>query len=195
MIFQKSSYRFVSIGMAIVGLILLLAPVDWFPSFYAVRFMGIGALVFAAGVQLPPVIFHGRRGLQAKAVFNLQKAVTIGLLLSGAGELGLWQLYRIGFPYDKLVHFIVPAMLAASLAGMGLHYWRMRFSRALFLAAGIVILLGVGWEAVEFYSDKLFGTQLFGVYGTDISIDTIVDLICNVLGVSTSLAIVAVKEK
>jgi hypothetical protein len=176
-------------GMAFVGVFLIFAPPSILPSFYVPQFMGIGALIFSLLILLPEWIFQTDDEKKLKARDHLQISLALCFVLSGMGELGLWQLYLIGFQYDKFVHIIVPALLTISGTHFVEAWWGIRWNRTLI---GMVIGVGVasiGWEAIEFYSDRIFGTQLFGVYGTQISQDTIVDVLCDAIGIGIAIII------
>ncbi len=176
-------------AMILVGGILIFGPRSWFPSFYMPTFMGIVALIFALLLVLPEWIFIPKNKRQRKAREHLQIILALCLVLSGAGELGLWQLYLIGFQYDKLVHILITGLLTFSFSHFAQEWWGFSFKRALTASAFLVIALGIIWEVVEFYSDRIFGTQLFGVYGTQISRDTIIDLISNLIGIGLAILI------
>ena len=53
-----------------------------------------------------------------------------------------------------------------------------------------VLIAAVGWEFYEVFSDAIFGTQSFGVYGEAVIRDTIVDSIMNILGIALAVIIV-----
>ncbi|MDP2648190.1 MAG: DUF2238 domain-containing protein [Candidatus Yanofskybacteria bacterium] len=170
------------------GFILFLGPRSWFPDFYAPRFMGVVSFIFTILLFAPNLIFrvkgiHRHFELKNNAILNLRFAMAICFLLSGAGELGLWQLYSVGLPYDKFVHFIVPLILVIAVSDILYHWGEWPRKRAMAVSMAAVLFASFFWEAIEFYSDRIFGTQLFGVYGTHVSKDTVWDMIFDVLGV------------
>jgi hypothetical protein len=169
--------------MLLGGGVLLIAPQSWFPSFYAPRFMGIGALIFAMVTLSPEWLLEPHTPGQSKAREQLQVHVALSLALSGAGELGLWQLYLIGFEYDKMVHILIPALLTYAFSRFIYTWWETPWKKTVIRTALVILFVSLLWEGVEFYSDQIFGTQLFGVYGEHLSIDTIVDVICDILGI------------
>ena len=187
----KKKFIFVTMwGMILMGSVLLSAPSEWFPIFYAPRFMGVAALLFGVVIFLPQIIFrvsveHRDFKIKQDAVRNLQTILAICFLLAGGGELGLWQLYKYGFQYDKLIHFIVPALLTISLSHFLFHWWRLRREKAIKISAIFIFIGSLVWEALEFYSDKIFGTQLFGVYGQHLSQDTKWDIFYDLAGIIT----------
>lgn len=178
--------KWVVAGMVCTGIALFILPAEALPSFYMPTFMGIGALLFAGLIALPPIIFRTPDAKKQKAVKNLQNAVAATLIMSGAGELGLWQLYQIGFEYDKFVHIITPGILTVAGTMFMRDWWGVPHRKALLGTAVAVFLLSLSWEGVEFYSDKIFGTQLFGVYGKQVSQDTFIDIICDSIGVGAA---------
>lgn len=99
-----------------------------------------------------------------------------------AGELGLYQLYRYGFQYDKFAHFVV-SMLFAFILGEALKEWT-RFPSRKIVWLVILIMFGSGilWEIFEAASDYLFKTQEWGVYGNYLAWDTVADIGFNTLG-------------
>ncbi len=185
---HRSVWTSLSIGiMLAVGVLLLWGEPSWFPSFYMPDFMGVGALIFAMLILLPEVVFRPRNSQQRKARDHFQLTMALCLVLSGAGELGLWQLYRVGFQYDKLVHIVTPALLTFSFISFISEWWNIEVKRLEVRVALFVLGISIMWEGIEFYSDQIFGTQLFGVYGTQISADTLLDIACNILGIGIAL--------
>jgi len=147
------------------GFVLLLTPKTFWPSFYDLPYMGWAALVCALLIFAAPV----------KYKFPL----AVILIISGAGDLGLYELYRYGFEYDKLVHFIVP--LIATLV----------LSREFGMKKTILIMLAgaVAWELYEYLADALIKTHLFGIYRHQIFRDTMMDLIMNGSGVIMAICL------
>jgi hypothetical protein len=177
--------RFIQLAIAIYiisGLTLLLGERSWFPNFYNPGFMGTLALASAAAIILPKLVFEKSDDLNKReALLNFQ--VTISLLLNGAGGLGLYQLYQHGFEYDKLMHFLVPAMFTASGARFISIWFGTKIEKALLLSAILVISGSLAWEVFEFLSDWYIGTQTLGFYGEEITKDTIIDIIANTIGI------------
>ncbi|MBX4211674.1 MAG: hypothetical protein KW806_02690 [Candidatus Yanofskybacteria bacterium] len=189
---ERTKKKFIVIviwGMLLVGAILLSAPKQWFPDFYTPRFMGVGALLFAVIIFLPQIFFrtsgqHKDFQIKKNVILNLQVILAVCFLLAGLGELGLWKLYLYGFEYDKFVHFLVPMMLTISGSHLLFHWWGLKRKNAVLVTALLVFIGSLAWEALEFYSDRIFGTQLFGVYGQNLSGDTIWDVVFDILGIS-----------
>lgn len=170
-------------GMVLAGALLLTLPVRWFPSFYTVRAMGIVAELFALLILIPPWIFRARSDKDRQAINILQLSLAACFIMSGLGELGMWQLYRYGFEYDKVVHFAAPLIMTLAFTYFLIVHRRVSFRSALMSSSAFVLFLGLAWEGVEYYSDKLFGTKLFGVYGQFATADTIFDILGDVLGI------------
>lgn len=177
--------RIALILFGIGGIVLLLGDREWFPDFYHPRFMGVGSFVWAIIVYVPAVAFRSSSPNIKTAAQQLQSILAVLLLLSSAGSLGLWQLYRIGFEYDKIVHFLFPA--ASVYGGVGflaaLNGWPVR--KSVNAAILIVLVCAVGWEFFEFFGDELFGTEMWGMYDQGVVRDTIVDLLANLFGIVT----------
>ncbi len=157
--------KFAITFFVVAGLVLLLTPHAWWPSFYDLPYMGIAALVCAVLIWRAPSQF--------------KTPLAIILLLNASGDLGLYELYRYGFQYDKVIHF-VSALIATLTLGRALGIRR---------SVLIVIAAGFAWELFEFLMDHYFKTRLFGVYRLFIWQDTIMDLVFNTIGVSVAVAI------
>lgn len=148
----------------VAGLVLLITPHPWWPSFYDLPYMGIAALVCAGLVWIVPDQF--------------KTPLAIILLLNASGDLGLYELYRFGFQYDKIIH-LTSSLIATLVLARVLGFRR---------AALIVIAAGIAWELFEFVMDRYFKTRLFGVYHLFVWQDTMVDAVCNLMGVAAAAA-------
>lgn len=144
--------------------VLLITPHSWWPEYYDVTYFGIAALVCAVAIWRVPA--------------QLKTPLAIILLLNASGDLGLYQLYKYGFEYDKLIHFVSPLIATLALARM----WGIK------RAAIVVIAFAITWELFEFFIDQYFKTRLFGVYHLFIWRDTAWDLIIDVGGVTMAYA-------
>jgi hypothetical protein len=182
--------RLTIIGLALAGVMLLIAPREWFPTFYAPRFMGIGAYFFILLILLPQLLFGTKKLQHQQSIVHLQFSLAVTLVLCGLGEFGLWQLYRYGFEYDKFIHFLMPAVVTYSMVHFLMKRFEFRLSSASTLGGVIIFFCGVVWEYAEFYNDKVFGTQLFGIYGADVYRDTALDLFFNACGVIAALLVI-----
>src|SRR3989344_3266812 len=145
----------------LASFVLLLTDKSIWPSYYDLPYMGWAALVCAMAIFLIPQQFK----------FPL----ALILLLNGLGDLGLYQLYLYGFEFDKVIHFLSPAIAAYTLIPtIG---WKR--------TAMVVVVVAFSWELFEFLSDAIIKTHLFGVYRHQIFRDTVMDFGMNILGVAT----------
>lgn len=183
--FLKSS----SILLIIIGLILLFAPKDWFPNFYSPIFMGIVAIVSPILIYLPRFILTRSNPQKRKLILEMRSVIAFALLVNFAGELGLFQLYKYGFEYDKFAHFIV-CMTFAFILGESLREWEhLHAKKLIFIVFLIVVSSGILWEIFEASSDYLFKTQEWGVYGNHLALDTYKDMFFNTLGAIAGIII------
>ena len=170
-------------------------PVNWFPSFYDVRYMGLAAIVSVAAIVILPwilaVLTDAADDKNKKQAINLfQFLLTISIMLNALGDLGLYQLYKIGFQYDKLVHFS-SSLLGIFIGAIVLYkLFEIRLSYAAVFALITVIICGIGWEVFERISDFLFKTHVAGVYASDISNDTKFDLLFDEIGAVSGVILV-----
>lgn len=175
------------------GLIFLLLPVSWFPDFYDVRYMGWAAMASAVIVKFLPLAIRAQQGSpdldKKNRAVDLFKFLIIFSLASNAfGDLGLYQLYRVGLEFDKLLHFVAP-FVGASIIFIILTD-RFDFSSTNAIAASflIVITLSAGWEIYEQLADRLFKTRIAGAYGLNVNADTRMDIIFDFMGATVAAA-------
>lgn len=109
---QRLFLKYTSIVLVIIGLLLLILPKEWFPDFYKPIFMGIIALLSPILIYLPKFILKKSNPQKRALILNMRFVIAFSLAINIAGELGLFQLYRYGFQYDKFAHFIVPMLFA-----------------------------------------------------------------------------------
>lgn len=171
------------IAFIAAGAILLLSPKRWSFTVYHPTYLGVMFFVSAALIYLPHLVFKADNQIKKDVVGKAQAAIAGGLLANGLGELGLYQLYLVGFEYDKLAHFIIPMLCSIALGELllvwkNLSFWQMAWRTAL-----IIFASGVGWELWEMLSDILFHTQEWGVYGQHVSKDTVGDLSWSFVGI------------
>ena len=184
---MKLFIRISVIALVFVGLILLLFPVDWFPSFYDVRYMGLAVFGGAAAIIILPRILNALTGAtddknKKQAVNLFQFLLTVAMTSNALGDLGSYQLYKIGFQYDKLIHFS-NSLLGVFIGAIVLYkLFEIRLPHAIAIAFIAVIVCGIGWEVFERISDFLFKTHIAGVYASDVSNDTKFDLLFDAIG-------------
>ena len=71
--------------------------------------MGLAAIGYSFLIALPAWVFRELR--DRRELLQFQTALATGMALNGIGSLGAWGLYKYGFDYDKLVHFVFPALM------------------------------------------------------------------------------------
>lgn len=191
---MKIFIKFSFFTLGIAGLLLLMLPISIFPSFYDVRYMGWAALVGAGIIFLIPSLLRvpaNTPNAQKKnqAVDLLQGLLALIIMANALGDLGLYQLYKIGFEFDKVIHFIVPfiGVLILPLFFEGRFGIRPLYSVA--LAFLLSLPLGVGWEIFEYLADYFLETHIYGVYGADLARDTKLDLIFDAAGSTLAVLI------
>jgi len=171
----------------IAGLILILGKKDWFPDFYSPKFFGLFSFVSAFLIILPSLIFRADESVKKEALLNLRIVMAVSLLLNGLGSLGLFQLYKFGFEYDKVIHFGIALMLVIPLSSFIFYWYGLNFKKSVFMAVMIMISAGFVWELLEYFADLIFGTKTFGVYGTEVIKDTILDLVMDFAGAGMAI--------
>ncbi len=154
------SYGIASL-MAVSGGVLLVSPKIWWPTYYDLPYMGYAGIACALVVAL------------LYKVPQIQLGFAIIFALNASGDLGLYELYRHGFEYDKVIHVLSPMIMTIVLA----RYWGSWKK-----AVGVVLMCAIGWELYEFLADAILKTHLFGVYRHQVLRDTIMDLVMNVIG-------------
>ena len=167
---SKNFFPKIAIAFFVVtGLVLLLTDKSIWPSFYDLPYMGWAALVCALAIFLMPERF--------------KSALALILLFNASGDLGLYELYKYGFEYDKVIHFVSPLIATLALAR----------TFGIRRATMIVIAGALTWELFEYLSDLLIKTHLFGVYRHQIFRDTLMDLLMNLLGITGAILIFLIR--
>jgi len=92
---MKLFIRISIITLLFAGLILVSFPVNWFPSFYDVRYLGLAAIVSVAAIVILPwilaVLTDAADDKNKKQAINLfQFLLTISIMLNALGDLGLY---------------------------------------------------------------------------------------------------------
>lgn len=193
----KSRFLKISIWLFLAaGFILFIGEKKWFPVFYDHNLFAAGSLVSAFAIILPAFIFRSNDQKKKESLLNFQVALSVSLMLNGGGALGLFQLYKIGFEYDKLVHFAVAFIATISLSHFLFRWYGLDFKKSVILSAVFLVFAGLVWELFEFLTDLILGTKTFGIYGMDIERDTKFDLIFDIFGaISASLFLFFRKNK
>lgn len=187
-------------GLLAASPFFLFLPIDWFPSFYDVRYMGIGSLVEGLLIIFIPRLLRvpidapdSARKNHAVDLFQFLLAFLV--FTNAIGDLGLYQLYKVGLEFDKILHFLDPLVSAM----IGFVFLRDRFdlrpAQAFSYSFALVALSGVSWEMMEFSLDRVFHSRLFGVNGVNINYDTQLDLLYDTLGALIGATIMAAKSR
>ena len=142
--------------------------------------MLIGTIILLA----PTYLFQSTDENKQKVVYNFQRIIASGLLLEAAGRLGLFQLYKVGFQYDKMIHFLVPAGLVFGIAYLAHIYFNQGIYTSILTGVGMVLIAGIVWEGFEQAADFFFQANTSGINGHFTYIDTVYDLITNTLGIT-----------
>src|SRR3990167_7238482 len=178
----------------LAGLILLFGPKSLFPSFYKLNLMVALALVSIISIWLPSVIFRTQNEIKKQAREVLQFNIAVNLLINGAGGLGLYRLYLIGFEYDKLTHFVTPMLLTVGIYTFLRVWYELKHIETLIFVATGIFVAGIGWEMLEYLSDFFFHTQLLGGGSAQIFKDTAFDMVANTLGIMTAGIYIILKK-
>lgn len=160
------------------------------PEFYNPYYMTAAAFASAVVIYAPEFFFRSQK---EAVLVRFQTAIASAVLLNAAGSLGLYRLYRIGFEYDKWVHFFIPLILIFAIFDF-LKSFGQSFKLSLGLAFFGVLAGGLAWEFVELFSDVFLGTETMGHYCYDISRDTIVDIIANGMGAAVAAFIIFLRK-
>lgn len=171
------------------GLVLFFSNPAWFPDFYDTKYFGVSALLYALVIILPALVWRidnktekSIANKKTKALARLQSALAVALWLGVIGSLGLFRLYKFGFEYDKLAHFLSSSVISIALIYFLFNWYELRFKESVFFGVILVVAGGFLWEFIEFSSDFLFNTNSFGIYGEDIFRDSLWDIISDILG-------------
>jgi hypothetical protein len=180
---NKNLVRIFYFFYAVTITLLLAAPAHIFPDFYQPYFMAGTAAISVVTVAIFGRYFRSDDVKKNNVVEYCQAYLAISLGLNGLGGLGFYKLYRFGIPYDKIMHFIVPAILMVCGVYLLVHrFGKSKKYAAIFMIASIFIGSLV-WEGVEVGQDRIFGTKTAGVYGEDYTKDTILDIVAAVAGI------------
>lgn len=161
---------------------LLGVPRAWMPEFYRPMFMAGISTVGMLLVALPGWIFRTQDARKKMVVERSQLAIAFSIFVNGLGGLGLYKLYKIGIPYDKILHFFLPAIFIVSITYFLLQWYGRSRRFAISFAVVSVLVGGIAWEGFEVAQDKLFGTKTAGVYGADYERDTTLDIFADIGG-------------
>lgn len=178
----------------LASLALLFLPREWFPSFYQPVFMGLVALASPLLVFLPKMAVKNDSPKNARMIGRIRAVIMASLLIGGLGELGLYQLYRVGLEYDKLAHFTISMLLTIVYADALMEWKRPTFRTLLWWVVPALLAAGIVWEGLEAASDKMFGTELWGIYGSAVAMDTLWDIYFDSFGVLAGVIAFALRR-
>ena len=182
---MKIFVRLTIVMYVVAGFLLLFGPQNWFPSFYHTTTMGILAFVSAFLILLPQVVLKKHKNTIMFSKF--QFLVALSVLINGAGGLGLYRLYLVGFQYDKLTHFVTPLILTVAAFIFLTHFWKWNDKKALIVSAILVFMLGLFWELLEHVANLIFAEGVFVLGGGgSVALDTILDVMANTLGIGVA---------
>lgn len=184
-----------SLALIAVGLVLLFGPRSWFPYFYNSLYFGFVALVCPLLIYLPFAILKGDTPQKKNLILEISMVIAFSITINMAGELGLYQLYKVGFEYDKFAHFLVSMLFAFVLCEALSEWRRLSPKRIILTVIPIVLSAGFLWEGFEAASDFLFNTKTWGVYGQNIAWDTYKDIGFNALGILSGILIFLIPNK
>jgi hypothetical protein len=189
---------FTKVAVAIyilAGALLIFGNFSFLPDFYQPVLMGSLALVSAFLILLPRAFFRPSGEVQERALWRMQTVIAICLLINGAGGLGLYKLYLIGFQYDKLAHFATSLIFTVGLAYFLRDWFGKRFVKSVAISGTAVLIGGFLWELLEAFSDTFLGTQLVGGGTGNIRRDTTIDIAMNGLGILFAVLYISTKNR
>ena len=172
------------------GFTLLITGSDRLPDFYNPGYMAGAAFASALAIFTPTWIFKTNDPKKKNARLRLQLVILLVLILNGAGALGLYKLYLVGFEYDKLVHFLIPLILVLGAVYFRMIWYGRDLSSALKWSLSVILVGAIGWEFYELFFDALLGTAMFGAYGDAVIKDTILDFAMNILGAVMAVLVI-----
>lgn len=172
------------------ALVLLLGQRAWWPDFYSPTAYGLAFLISAIIIVISGYAFRpagDRDGQGRDAAIFLRFVIAFAFALNAIGELYLYQLYKIGLPFDKLLHFSASALFVIAITNYNYCNYKFTYRKALGEAIIIVLFCSLLWEAVEYLSDTVFHTKEFGIYGERKFFDTSFDLFADLIGITSSV--------
>lgn len=166
-----------------VGLLLFFGKNSWWPEFYHARFYSLTFFTSAFFIILSKIIFRSDDECKRDSLILLQSILSLALVFNALGELYLYQLYKIGIQYDKIIHFTNSFLFIIALTSFNVAWKKQPIKKALKTSILMVVAGSLLWELFEYLSDLFFHTSEFGVDGKYIIKDTILDLACDALGI------------
>lgn len=190
-----STSRFLKItffGLLGLSVFLFFTPADWYPAWFKPRVTAVGNLLILSAVLIPDMLLPFTNTMTVRDIevryqtlLRLSKFMAIGVLLNLIGVLGLFELVHL--QYDKVIHFIFPYLLFISLVPFLQAWFSLPLRKTVSLACLIVVICIIGWEILEYASDRLLGTNAFGQRGEHVAVDTALDVGFGILGITAGL--------
>jgi len=178
--------------LLISGPVLLFGNEILFPEFYRTTLMGVMALLQATLLFAPSYLLSPSTPERKRYILNLQLSLAFVFAVNNAGALGLYS-FDENLQYDKIVHFVNSFILLLAAAHFFSGWFNIPMRRAAIISFVIVVLGGFGWEFFEYGVDRLFDTILIGIRGHLKEFDTVLDIIFDVSGALTALAVLALR--
>ncbi len=174
------------------SLLLWLLPARLIPDFYDRYYMSVASILGVAIIYVLPRLFRVASDMPGaieknKAVDYFQLLLTGVIFANALGEFGLYQLYKIGFEFDKFLHLGISFLSVLILPRLVEPHYGIPRMRAMWLVFLFIFCGGFVWELYEFLTDLILGTHLFGVYQGNITQDTKMDVLCNIIGATLGL--------
>jgi hypothetical protein len=192
---KRNKFEFIinfSVCFLLLGsLVLFFGNRNWWPGYYAPSYFSITFFSSAVIIILPKILFRAKDRCKKDSVILFQSVLSIALMLNATGELGLYQLYKYGFQYDKVIHLTSSLLFVLALTSI-IELWNnSTLKKALRLTIILVLLGSILWEFFEFFSDLIFKTSEFGIYGKYKLSDTIFDVIFDMIGIVSGIYIMS----
>ena len=191
---------FVAIFFVSASLLLWVLPTRLIPDFYDRYYMSVASIFGVGIIYVLPRLFRVASDVPGaieknKAVDYFQLFLTGVIFANALGEFGLYQLYKIGFEFDKFLHLGISFLSVLILPRLVEARYGTRRIRAMWLVFLFIFCGGFVWELYEFLTDLILGTHLFGVYQGNITQDTKMDVLCNIIGAMLGIALGWIKMK
>ncbi|MBI4709177.1 MAG: hypothetical protein HY764_03180 [Candidatus Portnoybacteria bacterium] len=166
------------------GAVFFLGEKNWWPSFYEPNFFGAVFLASALLVMLPGMIFKTSDENKKNMVNLVTLTVAIAVILNALGQVYLFQLYKYGFPYDKIIHFVLPFLFVIVLAFFLEAWYGLPIKKAIKKSVIYIFIGCLLWEVYEFGVDAIFKTTEAGIYGQQKLKDTSFDILLDIAGIA-----------
>ena len=186
--------------LLIAGIIIIVVPITWLPSFFDGRYLGWSMLIGVLTIYILPTFIKvpvntPDAARKNRAAEILQYLLTIAIVANALGSLGLYELYKYNFPYSYILHVIIPLICTLLLSIVIALRWQIRSLNATIIACWLIIFCGIAWEIFENYSDNVWGTHLAVLGIGDTNNTTVINLIQDTIGAIIGAVIVLLKPR